>query len=267
MTNILLFDNQITKVPAKLFSRNINLETIQLQNNLINEVEEKFYQNLIKLTKINLGTNICINDTIELSSYDQWNSIQNKFNVCFTNYGKKPISNIIVPVYAPEVVVPAPQAVVAPIVNVIAINSHATLPELIQQVKDLEIKAAQDLLTLEQKMLNATNLENLTENLLKVWETEKVELENSFKLELQNVLQTVTNSLKWARITKKKEDDDKVSADVKGSMASVSNSFVYFIMAILVMISVFSMAISCCLYSKSKNISLSEKHYVATANI
>lgn len=263
LKNVLLFDNQITKIPAKLFSRNINLETIQLQNNVINEVEENFYQNLIKLTKINLGTNICINDSIELSSYDQWNSIQNKFNVCFTNYGKKPISNSIVP----EVVVPAPQSVVAPPVNVIAINSHATLHELTQQVKDLEIKVAQDLITLEQKMLNATNLQNMTENLLIVWETEKVELENSFKLELQNVLHTVTNSLKWARITKKKEDDDKVSADVKGSMASVSNSFVYFIMAILVMISVFSMAISCCLYSKSKNISLSEKHYVATANI
>lgn len=267
LKNVLLFDNQITKVPAKLFTRNTNLETIQLQNNLINEMEEKFYENLKKLTKINLDSNICINDTIELSSYDQWNSIQHKFNVCFTNYGKKPISNIIVPPNVPEIVVPAPQAVVAPPMNVIANNSPATLLELTQQVKNLEVKAAHDILTLEQKILNATNLQKLTENLLKVWQTEKVELENTFKLELQNVLHTVTNSLKWARITKKKEDDDKLSAEVKGSMASVSNNFMYFIMAILVMISVFSMAISCCLYSKSKNISLSEKHYVATANI
>lgn len=255
LKNVLLFNNLITKIPAKLFSRNTNLETIQLQNNKINEMEEKFYENLIKLTKINLDSNICINDTIELSSYDQWNSIQNKFHVCFTNYGKNTIE------------VPAPQTVVVAPKNVIANNSHATLPELTQQVKDLEVKAAHDILTLEQKILNATNLQKLTENLLKVWQAEKMELENTFKLELQNVLHTVTNSLKWARITKKKEDEDKVSAEVKGSMASVSNSFVYFIMAILVMLSVFSMTISCCLYSKSKNISLSEKHYVATANI
>lgn len=261
LKNVLLFDNQITKVPAKLFTRNINLETIQLQNNLINEVEVKFYENLTKLTKINLGSNICINDSIELTSYDQWNSIQNKFNVCFENYGKKPILNV------PEVVVTPPQAVAIPLQdfvvppkNVIATNSQATLPELTQQVIDLELKAARDLSTLEQKMVNATNLQHLTDDLLKVWEAEKVELENSFKLELQNVLHTVTNSLKWARVTKQKEDDDKAAAEIKGSIASVSNIFTYIVFTILVMLSFMSMAISCCLYSKSKSTS---KHEVA----
>ena len=285
LKNILLFDNQITKVPAKLFSRNINLETIQLQNNLINEVEENFYENLTKLTKINLGMNGCINDTIELSSYEQWNSIRSKFDVCFTNYEKKTtLYNIIaanvpeivvaapddVVVVAPQNVVAAPENVVVDPENVVVApkNLIANLTELTQQVKKLEVKAAQDLLKLEKKMLSATNLQNLTENLLKVWEAEKFELENSFKLELQNILHTVTNSLKWARITKKKEDD-KASADVKGSMsmASVSNSFIYLVFGILVILSFLSMAISCCLYSKSKNISFSEKHYVATANI
>lgn len=261
LKNVLLFDNQITKVPAKLFARNINLETIQLQNNLINEVEVKFYENLRKLTKINLGSNICINDSIEVSSYDQWNTIQNKFNVCFENYGKKTIVNVPdVVVTPPQEVVALPQAVVVPPKNVIATNSQATLSELTQQVIDLELKAARDLSTLEQRMLNATNLQHLTEDLLKVWEAEKVELENSFKLELQNVLHTVTNSLKWARVTKQKDDDDKAAAEIKGSIASVSNSFTYIVFAILVILSFMSMTISCCLYSKSKGTS---KHDVA----
>lgn len=83
---VFLYKNLLKSVPEKLFGRNIFLESLFLQHNKISQIEEGFQINLKNLVKINMTSNICINEAIILESFQKWKDQKHKFRKCFDNF-------------------------------------------------------------------------------------------------------------------------------------------------------------------------------------
>lgn len=171
LKQVLLYNNQLKVISTQLFSRNINLESLQLQNNLISQVEKGFHLTLTKLTRADFSSNVCISETILLTRYVQWSSHQYKFKDCYNNYALMKSTNGVIK------------------------NVQEKVENLETKVADTLERVNNDMMILEVKMGNSTELANLKTDLVKFFETDKDNLKQQFDKELKNITSQVRSEM------------------------------------------------------------------------
>jgi hypothetical protein len=158
-------------ITAKLLVNNIILESLQLQNNSITQIEKDFYKPLTKLLRADFSTNLCISETIQLSRFIQWSSQLLKFKDCFNNF-----------------------VLLRPVNGVIG-DIQSKIDNLETQVADTLEKVDNDLKVLENKMDNDTDLQTFKTDLLKFFEADRENIEKKYEEDITNITSAVRTDL------------------------------------------------------------------------
>lgn len=158
-------------VSAQLLSRNILLESLQIQNNSISQIEKGFYKPLTNLTRADFSSNICISESIILTKFIKWNSQLLKFKDCFNNYAlMKPTNE--------------------------ELNSvRSKMDNLDTKVAEAVERVDNDLKVLENKMENNTDLQKYKTNLVNFFKKDKEQLEKNYEENLTNITSAVKTDL------------------------------------------------------------------------
>ena len=169
LSEVKLNDNKLKILPTILFSTNMKLKYLSLKDNFINQIEEGFYLNMKEMEKLNLNNNKCFDDEILLDFAMIKKFEEDKsFKSCYSNFEmmketKDEIKNLE--------------------------NQLHNMSEIIQ---NLAAKATNDLNIPE----DITDLENNSTNSLSFWNKSIEELENKFKIDLENVSSDIRTNLK-----------------------------------------------------------------------
>lgn len=199
---VLLYHNKIKVIPTQLFARNINIETLQLQNNSISQIEKGFYKTLEKLTKVDLSSNICISESIALTRFIQWSSHVYKFKDCFNNYALMMSTNAVIS------------------------SVREKLSELETKVTNMVERVDNDMIVLEGKMKNSTELEKIKTNLINFFEVDK----RTFEAKYENDLNNITSHVRYDMMNEiKKNVVEALEQSPETHQAKlVSNDFEHF---------------------------------------
>lgn len=189
-----------------MLANNINLESLQIQNNSIVQIEKDFYKPLTKLTRADFSSNLCISETIQLTRFIQWNSQQSKFKECFNNF-----------------VLLTPMDNVLRDVRIKIENLETKVAETIERVDN-------DLKVLENKMENETDLNNFKTNLLEFFKKDRENIEQKFEEDLRNITSEVKTNMMENIESKviqvlEKSQDAKQEKLVKDDFTDIRNEF------------------------------------------
>lgn len=168
---VLMYKNKLKVISAQLFSRNVNLESFQLQENQISQIEKGFYTPLNKLTRADLGSNVCISETIILTRYIQWSSHQFKFKDCNNNYALMKSTNDVIT------------------------SVQSKIDGLEMQVNSTVERVSNDMKVLEGKFDNTTALEEFKTNLLQFFEADKEQMKKAYSNDLSNITSNVRGEM------------------------------------------------------------------------
>lgn len=158
-----LSGNQITVISSRLFSRNINLGSLLLQSNAISQIEKNFNQNLTYLRKVDLTSNDCINESINVTLVSQWNSFKSKFNECNKNFAMMQSERQEVNAIKNEMV------------------------KLKEKIDDAVERVNNDIKDLEGKMNESTAFANMKTDLLQLLRSDQDAIRKEFVESLNNV--------------------------------------------------------------------------------
>lgn len=168
---VLLYNNQLKVISAQLFARNVNIESLQLQNNGISQIEKGFHANLVKLTRGDFSSNVCISETILLTRYIQWSSHQYKFKDCYNNYALMKSTNEV-------------------------INGVQTkLNNLEIKVNDAVETVKTDLKVFEGSLKNESDFQELKTNLVEFLISDKEKFKQTFESDLINITSHVRTEM------------------------------------------------------------------------
>lgn len=142
-----------------------------MQNNSISQIERGFYKPLTKLTRADFSSNVCISESIVLTKYLQWSSQMLKFKDCFNNYALMKSTNEVIS------------------------SVRVKIDDLETEVANMVEKVDNDLKILENKMENNTELQDLKTNLVNLFKSDKLKLEQKFESDLTNITSVVRTDL------------------------------------------------------------------------
>lgn len=168
---VLLYNNKIKVISQNLFGRNTKLESLQLQNNAISQIERGFNTPLKAMTRMDISSNICINENIAITRYVQWSSHQYKFKDCYNNYALIKSTND----------------------DIKAVNSK--LDDLETEVANTIEKVNNDMSILEGKMENSTALDEVKTNLVDFFKKDRETLVKSFDDDLTKITSHVKTDM------------------------------------------------------------------------
>jgi hypothetical protein len=233
---VLLYNNKLKVISSQLFSKNIKVESLQLQNNAISQIEKGFYTNMKVLTKIDVSSNLCISENIQISRYVQWSSYQFKFKDCFNNYVMMKTTNDGIR------------------------DLNIKVDDLLVKVDTAVKRVNNDMVVLEGKLKNDTNLEEFKTNLLNFFEKDQEKFKSNFKDDLNNITSEVRTDL-MTELERKVESvlsqnqqtiqEKLVSQDFGGFRDEFSGKFA-FIYCMLFIIVVFGCATTFVIFQKLK---------------
>lgn len=164
LKTLLLYNNQLKVISAAMFAKNVLLESLQLQNNQITQIEKGFHTPLLKLTRVDLSSNLCISETLLPSRYILWSSFQGKFKDCFNNYALMKGSNDKM------------------------LQLESKVDEAIERVNN-------DVKIIEKSFANSSALDDLKSNLLEIFTKDKEAFKQSYDNELHNITSHVKTEM------------------------------------------------------------------------
>lgn len=90
LSEVLVIDlegNSLVSINEEMFSQNLELDTLYLESNQINEVEPSFANNLRNsLSFIGMSGNVCVDGDFTVGSDASWMSLNNALFTCFNNF-------------------------------------------------------------------------------------------------------------------------------------------------------------------------------------
>jgi hypothetical protein len=156
---------------SQLISRNVLLESLQMQNNSISQIERGFYKPLSKLTRADFSTNICISETIIIARFIQWSSQLLKFKDCFNNYALLKSTNEVID------------------------TVRGRMDDLETKVVDIIDRVDNDLKVLENKMNDSTDLKEFKTNLVDFFKNDQKNFESKYEADLTNITSAVKTDM------------------------------------------------------------------------
>lgn len=231
---ILLYNNKLKVISAQLFTRNNKLESLQIQNNQITQIEKGFQANLTSLNRVDLSSNLCISENIQVTRYILWSSQQFKFKDCYSNFELMKSTN-----------------------NVIS-SVNSRIEQLETNVTDAVKRVNGDMLVLEGKMTNSTVLDDFKTNLVNFFENDRKQMTQKFENDLNNVSSNVRVELE-RKVAKEVEDaltktasaqQEKLVSDDFGSFREEFSGKFTFIYCLLFVMICFGIATTFVIFQK-----------------
>lgn len=238
LKTLLLYNNQLKVISAALLSKNVLLESVQLQNNQITQMEKGFHAPLVKLTRVDLSSNLCISESLLPSRYILWSSLQGKFKDCFNNYA-------------------------------LMKGSNDRMKELETKVADAIDRVNNDVKLLEKSLANTTALDELKSNLVEIFTKDKEAIKQSYDDELHNITSSVRTEM-FEKIKSDLHQERLVSDDFGSFRDEFSRKFKFifislFMLFVMVVVSVYLVAKKLDLFTPQKGFS-DNRHLIDAEN-